>query len=42
MSESPVEIITPSPQDADAIATVLYRASAADYTDFVPAGFPWA
>jgi integrase/recombinase XerC/integrase/recombinase XerD len=33
VSEPPTEIVTPSPQDAQALAAVLYRASAAAYTD---------
>jgi GNAT superfamily N-acetyltransferase len=41
MRGSPVEIIRPSRQDADAIATVVYRASAAAYTPVVPPGFLW-
>jgi GNAT superfamily N-acetyltransferase len=41
VSESSIEIITPSPQDADAIATVLYRASAAAYTGIFPAESLW-
>jgi GNAT superfamily N-acetyltransferase len=41
VSEPQVELVTPSPQDVDAIATVLYRASAAGYTGIVPPGFLW-
>jgi len=37
-----VEIIAPSPGDADAIATILFRASAAAYTGIVPPGFLWS
>jgi hypothetical protein len=36
--EPTIDIITPSPQDADAIATVLYQAAAAAYTSIVPPG----
>jgi GNAT superfamily N-acetyltransferase len=39
--EPPIEITTPSARDAKAIATVLYRASAAAYTGIVPPGFLW-
>jgi GNAT superfamily N-acetyltransferase len=39
--ESTVELITPSLQDAHAVATILYRASAAAYTPIVPSGFLW-
>ena len=41
MPELSTEIIPPSAQDAEAIATVLYRASAAGYTGIVPPGFLW-
>jgi GNAT superfamily N-acetyltransferase len=41
VSDPPIDIITPSLQDADAIATVLHKASAAAYTSIVPAGFLW-
>lgn len=41
VSEPPTEIVTPSPQDAQALAAVLYRASAAAYTGIVPPGFLW-
>jgi GNAT superfamily N-acetyltransferase len=39
--EPPTEIITPSAQDAEAIATVLYRASAAAYTGIFPPESLW-
>jgi GNAT superfamily N-acetyltransferase len=41
VSDPQIEIITPSPQDADALATVLYRASAAAYTGIFPPGVLW-
>lgn len=42
MSDPGVEIIAPSSRDADAIATILYRASAAAYTGIVPPGSLWS
>jgi GNAT superfamily N-acetyltransferase len=36
-----IEIITPAPQDAEAIAGVLYRASAAAYTGIFPPDALW-
>jgi GNAT superfamily N-acetyltransferase len=41
VSLSPFDIITPSAQDAAAIASIIYRASEAAYTDIVPPGFLW-
>jgi GNAT superfamily N-acetyltransferase len=41
VSLSPLDIVAPSAQDAAAIASILYRASAAAYTDIVPPGFLW-
>jgi GNAT superfamily N-acetyltransferase len=41
VSDPPIEIITPSAEDVDATATVLFRASAAAYTGLVPRGSLW-
>jgi GNAT superfamily N-acetyltransferase len=41
VSEARIEIITPAPQDAEALATVIYRASAAAYTSIFPADALW-
>jgi GNAT superfamily N-acetyltransferase len=41
VSEARFEIITPAPQDAEALATVVYRASAAAYTSIFPPEALW-